>query len=66
MGRYAHADNLLSQSARFLLEPDAAKSTIERMEEIVKSKWYDITRREGVTEKDCEKKPARSPIRDLD
>ncbi len=55
MGRYAHADNLLSQSARFLLEPDAAKNEIDTIEEIVKSKWYDIARREGVTEKDCEK-----------
>ena len=55
MGRYAHADNLLSQSARFLLEPDAAKTEINRIEEIVKRKWYDIARREGVTEKDCEK-----------
>jgi len=55
MGRYAHAKNLLSQSTRFLLEPDAAKNEIDRIEEIVKSKWYDIARREGVTEKDCEK-----------
>lgn len=55
MGRYAHADNLLSQSARFLLEPDAAKKEIDRIEEIVTSKWYDIARREGVTEKDCKK-----------
>lgn len=55
MGRYAHADNLLSQSARFLLEPDAAKTEINRIEAIVKRKWYDIARREGVTEKDCEK-----------
>lgn len=55
MGRYAHAENLLSQSTRFLLEPDAAKNEIDRIEEIVKSKWYDIARRESVTEKDCEK-----------
>ena len=55
MGRYAHADNLLSQSARFLLEPDAAKKEIDRIEGIVKNKWYDIARREGVTEKDCER-----------
>ncbi|MDH4019635.1 MAG: HipA domain-containing protein [Xanthomonadales bacterium] len=55
MGRYAHAENLLSQNARFLLEPGAAKNEMERIEEIVRSKWYDIARREGVTEKDCEK-----------
>lgn len=55
MGRYAHADNLLSQSARFLLNPDDAEKEMDRIEEIVKSKWYDIARREGVTERDCEK-----------
>ena len=54
MGRYAHAENLLSQSARFLLEPDEARKTIDGMERIVKNSWYDIARREGVTEKDCE------------
>ena len=46
---------LLSQSARFLLEPDEARKTIDEMEQIVKNNWYDIARREGVTEKDCER-----------
>jgi len=55
MGRFAHAENLLSQSARFLLQPDEAKKTIDEMEKKVRSKWYEIARREGVTEKDCEK-----------
>lgn len=54
-GRYAHAENLLSQSARFLLEQDEAKIIIDEMEQSVRSKWYEIARREGVTEKDCEK-----------
>ena len=55
MGRYANAENLLSQSARFLLKSDDAKNIIEKMEKTVKSKWYDTARREGVTEKDCER-----------
>lgn len=55
MGRYAHAENLLSQSARFLLKPDDAKNLINTIEETVKNKWYDITRKAGVTEKDCER-----------
>jgi serine/threonine-protein kinase HipA len=55
MGRYAHAENLLSQSARFLLKSDDAKNTIDTMTEIVTNRWYDIARREGVTEKECEK-----------
>jgi len=55
MGRYANAENLLSQSARFLLELDEAKNTIDEMENNVRDKWYEVARREGVTEKDCEK-----------
>jgi serine/threonine-protein kinase HipA len=55
MGRYANAENLLSQSARFLLGPDEAKRTIDEMEQYVESKWHNTARREGVTEKDCEK-----------
>jgi len=55
MGRYAHAENLLSQSARFLLEPDEAKRAIDEMEQDIRNKWYDIARAEGVAEKDCEK-----------
>ena len=54
MGRYAHADNLLSQSARFLLKPDEAKAIIDGMERTVSERWYEIARREGVSEKDCE------------
>ena len=55
MGRYANVKNLLSQSARFLLKSDDAKNTTETIEKTVKSKWYDIARREGVKEKDCER-----------
>jgi len=55
MGRYANAENLLSQSARFLLEPDEARKIVDVTEQNVRNKWYDIARREGVTEKDCEK-----------
>jgi len=55
MGRYAHVENLLSQAARFLLEPGIANNTIDTIEEIVKNKWRHIARKQGVTEKDCEK-----------
>ena len=51
----AHQWAVLSQSARFLLEPDEARKTIDKMEQNVRGKWYDIARREGVTEKNCEK-----------
>jgi serine/threonine-protein kinase HipA len=54
MGRYAHANNLLSQSARFLLKNEVAQTIIDSMEQTVKDQWYPIARREGVSEKDCE------------
>jgi serine/threonine-protein kinase HipA len=54
MGRYAHADNLRSQSARFLVNSDDAEAIIDTMEQIVKESWYRIARREGVSEQDCE------------
>ena len=54
MGRYAHIDNMLSQSGRFYIEHEQAKTLIENMEECVKKTWYETARREGVSEKDCE------------
>ncbi len=54
MGRYAHADNLRSQSARFLVNADDAEAMIDAMEQTVRDRWYEIARREGVSEKDCE------------
>ena len=54
-GRYAHADNLLSQSARFHLNREEAESIIAAMEEQVSGTWYETARREGVSEQDCEK-----------
>jgi serine/threonine-protein kinase HipA len=54
MGRYAHANNLLSQSARFLMTPTDAKMTIDKMEQAVRDGWYQTARKEGVSEKDCE------------
>ena len=53
MGRYAHADNLLSQSVRFLVNREDAAGVIDMMERTVGNRWYDIARREGVSEKDC-------------
>ena len=55
MGRYAHADNLLSQATRFLLDRAEAESMIDDMERTVLSRWYDIARAEGVTDQDCDR-----------
>lgn len=55
MGRYAHAENLLSQSARFLLQPIEARNTLDAIEKTITDRWFDVARRQGVTEKDCER-----------
>ena len=55
LGRYANAANLVSQAARFLLEREAATRIVDEMEAQVRAHWYRIARREGVSERDCEK-----------
>ncbi len=55
MGRFANAENLLSQSGRFLLERGDASGLIAKMEEQVRNEWYRIARSAGVSERDCEK-----------
>lgn len=52
-GRYANAENLLTQCARFLLEPEEASAIVDQMETIVRQRWYDVARREGVSDNDC-------------
>jgi len=54
LGRRASAQNLVSQCARFLLTPDEANALIDEMEAIVRTRWHEIARREGVSERDCE------------
>jgi len=45
-GRFANAENLLSQHARFLLEREQAEAILTAMESYVKSNWYAIARAE--------------------
>jgi serine/threonine-protein kinase HipA len=54
-GRFANANNLLSQAARFLIPHDEAKSIVDAMKECVKGTWYEVARSVGVSEKDCER-----------
>jgi serine/threonine-protein kinase HipA len=53
-GRYAQADNLLSQCARFLLTREEASALIDSTEAQVKARWYPVARAAGVSEADCE------------
>jgi serine/threonine-protein kinase HipA len=52
-GRYANAENLRSQSLRFLVRRDEADRLLADMEQRVDRTWYDVSRREGVSERDC-------------
>jgi serine/threonine-protein kinase HipA len=54
-GRRANADNLLSQCGRFLLPREAAAKILDDMEATVRSRWNEVARREGVSERDCER-----------
>jgi serine/threonine-protein kinase HipA len=54
-GRFANASNLLSQSARFLLEPGEATALIDAMQAQVRGTWYATARAAGVSERDCER-----------
>ena len=52
-GRFASAANLLSQSARFLLEAAQARAMVDAMEAQVRATWYATARAAGVSERDC-------------
>ncbi len=54
-GRFANADNLRSQSARFLLGAHQARAIIDGMEAQVRGAWYATARSAGVSERDCER-----------
>lgn len=54
-GRRANADNLLSQCGRFLLSREAAARILDDMEAQVRVRWHEVARREGVSERDCER-----------
>lgn len=53
-GRFANADNLLTQHSRFLLSKDEAKAIISTMTDQVRTTWYSVVRGQGVSEKDTE------------
>lgn len=52
-GRFAGAGNLLSQSARFLLQHAEAQAIVNVIEERVRASWYATARSAGVSERDC-------------
>lgn len=52
-GRWANAQNLLSQAPRFLLTAGQAAAIISGLEAKVRADWHRVARRVGVTERDC-------------
>ncbi len=50
---YANAENILSQSARFLLEQAEAEAIVREMKGRVEQAWYETARTESVSERDC-------------
>jgi serine/threonine-protein kinase HipA len=53
-GRYANAQNLLSQCNRFLLGRSEAEGIVAQLETQVSNNWYKVARKSNVTERDCE------------
>jgi serine/threonine-protein kinase HipA len=53
-GRWANAENLVSEAPRFLLEPAEARAIVDTMEKQVRSSWRRVARKCGVSERDCE------------
>jgi serine/threonine-protein kinase HipA len=53
-GRYASAQNLLSQCNRFLLDRSEAEAIVAQTQAHVGSAWHGVARKSGVTVKDCE------------
>jgi len=52
-GRYANAQNMLSQHARFLLSQEEATRIIHDMKATVRETWYATARAQGLSERDC-------------
>jgi len=53
-GRYANAENILSQHARFLLDRGDAQKIVHDMKAQVEATWYDTLRASGVSANDAE------------
>ncbi len=52
-GRFANADNILSQCLRFLLKREEAEALVNDMEKCVRETWYQTARGVGVSEQHC-------------
>lgn len=53
-GREPTRQNIVAGAGRFLLDRETAEAIFDRIFEIVRSSWYDVLRRSGVSVQDCE------------
>jgi len=53
-GRFANANNLVSECRRFMFEPDEAKEFISDMADRISNNWFKIARQSGLSMQDCE------------
>jgi len=53
--RYANRINLRSGHARFQLTRDEASAIIDRIQAVVRARWYAVLRDSGTSEADCER-----------
>jgi serine/threonine-protein kinase HipA len=52
-GRFANANNLTSQAARFLLSTEESTHIVDEVEAQVRATWYTVARGCGVSDSDC-------------
>jgi serine/threonine-protein kinase HipA len=55
LGRLASAENVITQSGRFLMNKEAASNVVENMADQVRHTWYPTCREAGVTDRDCDR-----------
>ncbi len=53
--RYANRTNILTGHAQFQLTRDEANAIIDRIQAVVRARWYAVLRDNGTSEADCER-----------
>lgn len=54
-GRYANRTNVLSEAVRFMLTREEATAIVDKIQAVVRQRWYAVLRENGTSEADCER-----------
>jgi serine/threonine-protein kinase HipA len=54
-GRYANRTNMLSEAVRFMLTREEATAIVDKIQVVVRQRWYAVLRENGTSEADCER-----------